>query len=128
MTSTAEHTAKCRKCHRTLRSAASVALGIGPRCAAVEAALAGLDDRQQDKALELIADGGIVATSHEGVAQVVSDDGGEVYLTSVTGHCSCPHGARRATATAKTCYHPGAVRLAITPRRVLRRPDFGKAA
>ena len=38
------------------------------------------------------------------------------------------HGVRRISATAKTCWHPGAVRLAFTPRRSLRRSDFGKAA
>jgi hypothetical protein len=122
------HTAKCRKCHRALRSAASVAAGIGPRCAAIEAALQGLDDRQQDKAREALADGAVQPTGRPGIAQVVSDAGDEIYLASVTGHCTCAHGARWASATAKTCWHPGAVRLYFSPRRVLRRTDFAKAA
>jgi hypothetical protein len=128
MTGTTEQGAKCRKCHRALRSATSVALGIGPRCAAIEAAFDGLDDRQQDKAREAVEDGAVIPTSREGVAMVVSEDGESVHLVSVDGQCSCPHGVRRISATAKTCWHPGAVRLAFTPRRSLRRSDFGKAA
>lgn len=109
-------TAKCRKCQRPLRSATSIALGIGPRCAAIEAALAGLDDRQQDKAREAVEDGAVIATSREGIAMVVSEDGESVHLTSAAGHCSCLHGVRRTSATAKTCWHPGAVRLAAATR------------
>lgn len=121
-------TVKCRKCRRPLRTPASRALGIGPRCAAIETALAGLDPRQQDKARELIEDGGIVATGHAGIARVVSEDGTETYLTSVTGHCTCPWGARRTSATVKTCFHVGAVKLAITPRRRVTAAQFILAA
>lgn len=121
-------TIRCRACKRPLRTAASRAAGIGPRCAAIKTALAGLDARQQDKARELISDGGIAATSRPGIARVVSDDGQETYLTSVTGHCTCPWGARRASATVKTCWHVGAVKLAITPRRRITAAAFILAA
>jgi hypothetical protein len=127
-TANTAHTAKCSRCHRSLRSPSSVAAGIGPRCAAIEAAFDGLDSRQQDKARDAIDDGAVAATSHEGVAHVVSEDGTEVHLASVNGNCSCAHGVRTATATAKTCWHPGAARLYFSSRRVLRRSDFAKAA
>ena len=107
---------RCRKCHRTLRSAASIALGIGPRCAAIEAAFNGLNDKQQDKARQLIVDGGVARTSRKGIARVPSDETGEHYLTSVTGHCTCAWGIRRKSATTKTCYHVAVVRLEFTPR------------
>jgi hypothetical protein len=128
MTNTEGHTAKCRRCRRPLHTPASRSAGIGPRCAAIEAALAGLDDRQQDKALECVADGGVIPTGHQGVACVVSEDGESVYLTSVNGNCSCPHGVRHASATAKTCWHPGAVRLAAKPRIRLTAAAFILAA
>lgn len=127
MNGTAE-TIRCRRCHRPLHTATARAAGIGDRCAAIETALNGLDARQQDKARELIEDGGIAATGHHGVAQVVSEDGTEIYLTSVTGHCSCPWGARRTSATVKTCFHVGAVKLAFTPRRRPARGQFILAA
>ena len=76
--------AQCRRCKRhNLRTPASRAAGIGPRCAAIEAAFDGLDDRQQDKAREAVEDGAVIATSREGVAMVVSEDGESVHLTSV---------------------------------------------
>jgi hypothetical protein len=128
MESATGNTVKCSKCHRPLRSPASIARGTGDRCAAIEAAFDGLDDRQRDKAREAVEDGAVIATSREGVAMVVSEDGESVHLTSIDGHCSCERGRRRISATAKTCGHPGAVRLAARPRRVLRRSDFGKAA
>ena len=116
MTST-EAPAQCRRCKRhNLRTPASRAAGIGPRCAAIEAAFDGLDSRQQDKAREAIEDGAVIATTREGVAMVISEDGESVHLATADGHCSCPHGVRRTSATAKTCWHPGAVRLAAAPR------------
>lgn len=123
-----EPTIKCRRCCRPLRAAASRAAGIGARCAAIETALAGLDGKQQDKALELIADHGITPTHHHGIYAVTSTSGDRTYLTSAQGHCTCPWGLRRISANTKTCYHVAAVQLTHTPRRALRRSDFGKAA
>lgn len=117
--------AQCRRCKRhNLRTAASRALGIGPRCAAIEAATAGLNDEQAAKALEAIADGAVVRTSRPGIANVVSDDGTEVYVTAASGHCSCKWGARRISATTKTCWHVAAVLLDATPRRAATRRLF----
>jgi Family of unknown function (DUF6011) len=119
-----EHTVKCRKCHRPLRSAASRAAGIGPRCAAIEAAFNGLNDKQRDKARQLIVDGGVTRTSRKGIARVPSDETGEHYLTSVTGHCTCKWGLRRKSADTKTCYHVAVVRLEFAPRRRATAADF----
>ena len=98
-------TVRCSRCRRILRTATSRAAGIGPRCAAIEAAFNGLSDKQRDKARQLIVDGGVTRTSRKGIARVPSDETGEHYLTSVTGHCTCKWGLHRKSATAKTCYH-----------------------
>lgn len=120
---------KCSRCKRALTSAASRLAKIGPRCAAIEAATRGLKPEQADKALELIADGGI-AKVRDGVYRVTSTDGSASYLTSVNGNCTCAWGLRRTSAIAKTCYHVAAVKLTARPqiRRVLRRSQFVKGA
>jgi Ni,Fe-hydrogenase III small subunit len=121
-------TAKCGRCHRPLRSPASIARGTGDRCAAIEAAFAGLSDKQADKARQLMVDGGVTRTSRKGIARVPSDETGEHYITSVTGHCTCACGIRRKSATAKTCYHVAVVVLEFTPRRPARAARFILAA
>jgi hypothetical protein len=120
---------KCSRCGRKLTAAASKFRRIGDRCAAIEAATAGLNAKQADKALELIADGGI-APVRKGVYRVTSTDGESIYLTSVNGNCSCSWGLRRTSAMAKTCYHVASARLTARPaiRRVLRRNQFAKVA
>jgi Ni,Fe-hydrogenase III small subunit len=128
MSNTTEQATKCRRCHRVLRSATSCVLGIGPRCAAIEAAFDGLSDKQADKARQLIIDGGVTRTSRKGIARVPSDETGEHYITSVTGHCTCACGIRRKSATAKTCYHVAVVVLEFTPRRPARAARFILAA
>lgn len=102
---------RCSRCRRPLR----VSKGIGPRCAAIEAATAGLKPEQAAKALEVIADHGVIATGHKGVYRVTATSGTETYLTALTGHCSCPWGCRRHSALAKTCYHVAAARLTAKP-------------
>jgi hypothetical protein len=111
-----------------LRSAVSKSLGIGERCAAIEAALNGLDSRQQGLALEAIADGAVVRTSRPGIANVVSEDGTEVYTTTAGGNCNCKWGRQRISATVKTCWHPAAVKLDMAPRRRVTRSLFVIAA
>lgn len=112
---TKTRTATCRRCRATLTSPASVAAGIGPRCAALEAAMQGLSDRQRDKALEVLADGG-VARVRDGVYRVSATSGEESYLVTLDGHCTCRWGACRVSALSKTCYHVAAARLAARPR------------
>lgn len=121
-------TVKCRRCRRPLQTPASRAMGIGPRCAAIETATAGLNTEQTGKVLEAIADGAVVRTSRPGIAQVVSDDGSAVYIASVNGNCTCDWGVRRTSANVKTCWHPAAVRLDMTPRRRPARTQFILAA
>ena len=104
-------TAHCRYpgCGRALRSAKSVAAGVGPVCAAklaasralMETALTGLSDGQKTKALALIGSGDVKATSRPGRYRVPSSDKRTTYLTSSD---SCPCAAR------VTCAHMGAVR------------------
>jgi Family of unknown function (DUF6011) len=128
-TGTPEHTAKCRKCHRTLRSPASIAAGIGPRCAAIEAAFWGLNDAQQEKAADLIADRGIVKV-RDGIYEAVADDGEGTYLVSVNGNCGCDWGRRRVLGATKFCAHAGAARLLDKPaiRFPATRSDLAEAA
>ena len=99
----------------------SAAAGIGPRCAAVEAATEGLNDRQVDKMQQLIADNGIVAANRKGVFHVVNEVGEVVHVAHVNGNCTCEWGLRRDSAGIKTCYHVGAARLLATP--LIRKPQ-----
>lgn len=110
---------RCRRCCRPLRSEASKALGIGARCAAIEAANEGLSGKQALKAAELIADKGIVATNRKGVFHVVSESGEVTYTCHVNGNCTCSWGLRRNSGEAKVCYHVAAARLLAHP--VIRR-------
>jgi hypothetical protein len=112
MTTNVEHTAKCLRCHRTLRSASSVSAGYGPVCrarirvAALNEAIKGFSLAQVDKARELIADGGILPTNRLGIYRSVSSRGDGTYLTHRNG-CNCPAGLRGRGA----CYHMGAARI-----------------
>ena len=114
----ATETIKCRKCHRPLRSEISRSAGIGPRCAAIEAATAGLNEKQAEKAIELVADGGVVKV-RKNVFAVTAGEGEGHYLTALTGQCSCAYGLRRTSAMKKTCAHVGAAILFAHPRRRL---------
>lgn len=116
-------TARCLRCGRRLKSARSVAASYGPGCRARirrearEHALDGLNDRQRDKALEVVSDGGVVRSGHKGVWLVASGDGSQVYRATVNGNCSCAWGVRRTSAMTKPCAHVGAVRLVQVPCR-----------
>ena len=114
-TETAAETVKCRKCRRLLRSASSVAAGVGPRCAAIEAATKGLNSKQVDKMTQLIIDKAIVAANRKGVYHVVNEAGEVVHTCHVNGNCTCEWGLRHKSAGTKTCYHAGAARLLATP-------------
>lgn len=104
---------KCRRCKRPLT--ASAAFGIGPRCAAIEAAMEGLKPAQVDKAMELLADGGVIKTAKKGVRRTVSSKGGRAYLTTARS-CTCPYGLKvMGDAEGKHCYHVGIVRLVLRP-------------
>lgn len=107
---------KCRKCRRPLRSEASRALGIGPRCAAVQAATEGLTDKQADKMAQLILDKAILPASRKGIYKVVNEAGEVIHTVHApSGNCTCQWGLRRESATVKTCYHAAAARLLDRP-------------
>ena len=97
--SNTEHTAKCLRCGRTLRAAASVKRQYGRGCwtliraAALAEAVKGFTARQVDAARELIELGAVIATSRPGVFRVVSTDGERTYKTH-SETCNCPSGLR----------------------------------
>ena len=111
---TTKHTAKCLRCGRTLRAAASVKRQYGRGCwtliraAALAEAVKGCAVKQVEAARELIELGAVVATRRPGVFAVVSTDGERTYKTH-RETCTCPSGLRRLTAC--TCKHSLAVRI-----------------
>ena len=115
----------CKRCKRPLKSAASIAAKIGPRCAAIEAATEGLNAKQVAKLMQVIVDKGVAATGRKGVYRVASEDGGAVHIAHVNGNgnCNCNWGLRRTSAMTKTCYAVAAARLAARPQ-----VRFAKAA
>lgn len=111
MTAT-QTTAKCTRCGRTLRSAASVAKGYGPTCAAKIAQAAKVVDlaaykaAQIAKAAELIELRAIVRTA-PATFVAVSSDGTATYETdAVAQSCTCKAGERGIR-----CYHLAAAQI-----------------
>lgn len=113
--STGAERVECRKCHRPLRSASSVAAGIGPRCAAIEAATEGLSAKQVDKMTQVIVDKGVKATNRMSVYKIANEDGTVIRTAHLNGNCSCEWGMRRQSADTKVCYHVAAARLIARP-------------
>lgn len=113
----AAESATCRRCGRKLTKST----GIGPRCAAIEAATEGLNAKQVDKMTQVIEDRGIVATNRKGVYKIVNEAGVVIHTTHVNGNCTCEWGVRRTSADTKVCYMVAAARL-------LARPVIRKAA
>lgn len=119
MTSTGDHPAKCLRCGHRIRSARSLAAKYGPVCrakirlAAITEAVKGFAVAQVDKARELIADGGIVATGRPGVFRAVSSNGTDRYLVH-SAACNCPAGLRGRSA----CYHVAAARILVAAKAV----------
>jgi hypothetical protein len=100
---------KCRRCHRPLRDAQSVSLGIGPRCAKLEALGAqGYTPTQIADAKETVELGAIVRIKGNGARRVYAVLGhhGDLYRTALTGQCSC-----RAGVAGKACFHAAAVQI-----------------
>lgn len=106
MTAT-QTTAKCTRCGRSLRAAASVAKGFGRACAAKirqAAKVAPFKPAQVAKAEELIADGGIVAIRGRRAFRAVSTDGTRTYLTAPQT-CTCAAGLKSERADQRVCFH-----------------------
>ncbi|MFD5245024.1 DUF6011 domain-containing protein [Amycolatopsis sp. NPDC058340] len=112
MTSTtATTTTRCTRCGRVLRSTTSIARGYGRTCGARIAAAAKLaahKPAQVEKAVELIADGGLVLVRRRRtpVFAVVASNGVDRYLTAAQA-CNCKAGLRGIS----TCYHRIAAQL-----------------
>ena len=122
MPGTTDHTAKCLRCGRVRRfrtaEAAAHAAPHGRVCAmrvrlaAMTEAVKGFAATAIEKAQQLIADGGIIATKRAGVFQAVSSSGTDTYLVH-SAVCNCPAGLR-----GRQCYHLAAARvLTVTSRK-----------
>lgn len=98
----------CRRCHRVLRTASSIAAQIGPRCARLEAAEATYSPAQVADAVELVELGGVIPLRGRGARRIYLTVGhrGDVYRTAITGQCTC-----RAGAAGKRCFHAAAVAI-----------------
>jgi len=107
-------TTSCRRCGRQLRTADSVARGIGPKClareksqAAVLATTGEYTASQINKAVDMILTGAIVPSSRPLEFFAVSSDGRDIYtVDTIEGTCNCPAGARDVA-----CYHLAAVAI-----------------
>ena len=106
-------TAKCRRCHRVLRSTASLAAGIGRVCArkerqeqAARLVLANYTEVQVEKVRQLLADGGVARVNRH-VFLAVSSTGTEQYEVNTT-HASC---TCKAGQFGRQCYHLAAAQL-----------------
>lgn len=112
MTTTA-HTAKCRRCHRALRSAASRAAGVGPVCArrerkeaAARLVLATYSPAQVESVKQVLTDGGIARIDRH-TFEVVASDGTRRYEVDTTrASCTCKAGEN-----GRRCYHLAAAQL-----------------
>lgn len=105
-TSTQRHS--CRKCGRGLTDPRSIARGYGPKCFARMRAVAATHKPEAlRKALELIADGGMVSVHGGRAFIVVSSSGTDTYRTAPTG-CTCTAGR-----FGRTCYHQVAAKLIV---------------
>lgn len=103
---------KCRGCGRKLTAAKSVADGRGRTCArkvreAAADAARTVKPELVAKAVELIADGGLVQIRPT-VFKSASSDGTRVYRTAPQG-CTCPAGTRGKY----MCYHRVAVAITL---------------
>jgi len=117
--------ARCLRpgCGRKLTDPKSVALGMGPRCAAkVRAAgeaadLSAWTPAQVEDARQAIEDGAVVPSTREGVFHVVSADGSEVHLVHRDG-CNCTAGLK--THHPRPCWHRCAVAIVTASQPVIR--------
>ncbi len=101
-------TATCTRCHAILRSAKSIARGMGAHCAKLTrqenaAQAAGFKAQAIAKARDLIADHAILPLRGRRVFAVVASNGTDRYLTSPQA-CNCPAGLKGRYG----CYHRAA--------------------
>lgn len=113
MTENETHTAKCKRCHRVLRSADSIARGMGRTCArkarqeaAAKLVLANYSAVQVEKVRELLADGGVARVDHHLFLAVASNGIDRYEINTTTAACSCKAGQN-----GRNCYHLAAAQL-----------------
>lgn len=103
---------ECTECHRPLKSAKSREAHIGPRCAAIKAALDALSDNQRTKVRELLDDRALTRVHRtKPLFKVISSSNDTVYTACLTGQCNCMWGLKRTSATTKVCAHVAAARI-----------------
>lgn len=117
---TTQTTGKCIRCGRTLRSAQSVANGMGRTCrakvrqSAEVINLGAFRDAKsaKSKAVELVEQAGIVPAGRPALFLAVSSDGTNTYLVdTLEGSCTC-----RGFAHQGRCFHlVAAAMLSATP-------------
>ena len=110
---TTQTTTKCGRCGRTLTAAKAVAEGYGRTCKARIAAAAKVaadQPAQVTKALELIADGGIVRATGALFLAMSSDGTVRYEVNPTAGSCSCKAGQY-----GRPCYHKLAATLVSMP-------------
>ena len=107
-------TTKCRRCHRALRSAESIARGYGRTClrrereeAAARTVLASYSEAQVAKVTELLEDGGVARTGRHTFAVVASDGVRRYEVDTTRASCTCKAGEN-----GRQCYHLAAATLA----------------
>lgn len=104
---------KCRRCHRALRSADSIARGMGRTCArkdrqerAARVVLATYSPVQVEKVKELLTDGGVARVGRHLYLAVASNGDDRYEIDTAAGSCTCKAGERGIR-----CYHLGAATL-----------------
>lgn len=107
-------TTKCRRCHRVLRSAESIARQMGRTCArrvrqesAAKSILVEFTPVQVEKVRELLADGGIARVTRHLYLAVASNGTDRYEVDTTAASCTCKAGERGVR-----CYHLGAALLA----------------
>jgi len=103
----------CKRCHRTLRAADSIARGYGRTCArkhaqetAARLILATYTEVQVAKVIELLTDGGVQRIDKTTYLAVASNGIDRYEVSTAHASCTC-----RAGQNGRQCYHLGAAQL-----------------
>lgn len=106
-------TAKCTRCHRALRSATSIAAGMGRTCArkarqeaAARLVLANYSAAQVESVKQVLADGGVQRVDRHRFEVVASDGVRHYEVNATTASCTC-----KAAEHGRKCYHVAAAQL-----------------
>jgi hypothetical protein len=104
---------QCKRCHRTLRSADSIARGMGRHCArkdrqeqAARLILATYTQVQVAKVVELLTDGGVQRVDRTTWLAVASNGIDRYEVSTAHASCTCKAGQN-----GRQCYHLAAAQL-----------------